>query len=66
MSFKISARPMATELKDNRTGITAYVCINASQDEVYFVYTCTQQSFQNNLKEFNNSETSTSFYGTFT
>ena len=24
MLFKISARPMATELKDNRTGITAY------------------------------------------
>ena len=25
MLFKISARPMATELKDNRTGITAYL-----------------------------------------
>ena len=42
------------------------VCINAAQDELYFVYTCIQQSFRNNLKECNNPETSTSVYGTFT
>ena len=42
------------------------MCINAAQDELHFVYTCIQQSFQNNSKECNNAETSTSFYGTFT
>ena len=33
MLFKISARPMATELKDNQAGITAYFVIN-------FFHTC--------------------------
>ena len=37
------------------------MCINAAQDELHFVYTCIQQSFQNNLKECNDVETSTSF-----
>ena len=38
------------------------MCINAAQDGLYFVYTCIQQSFQNNLKEFNMAETNTVFY----
>ena len=42
------------------------MCINAAQDGLYFVYTCIQQSFQNDLKKCSNAETSISFYGTFT
>ena len=42
------------------------MCINSAQDELHLVYNCIQESFQNNLKECNNSETSTSFYKTFT
>ena len=38
------------------------MCINAAQDELHFLYTCIQQSFQNNLKERNDEETSTTFY----
>ena len=37
------------------------MCINAEQDELHFVYTCIQQSFQHNLKEYNNAETSTNY-----
>ena len=29
------------------------VSMNSTQDELYFVYACIQQSFQNNLKECN-------------
>ena len=36
-------------------------CINAAQGELYFVYTCIQQSFQNDSKEGSMEETNTSF-----
>ena len=37
------------------------MCINVEQDELYFVYTCIQQSFQHNLKECNDAETSANY-----
>ena len=60
-------RPFRRTCLCSSSGRMIRLCLNAAQEELHIVYTCSQQSFQNNLKECNNAETiSTSFYGSFT